>query len=123
MFVTSAPNRFVYKYDAEKYKASKGAGSLSQKTYLCSNDVSIQYVYWEVVNITNCSEFFADFLATVLKVPPFGRFRFATRAEAQATINPANSGYSVQAFPIFCDIGDERKNYIYYQVVDNSGSS
>jgi hypothetical protein len=113
----------VYEYDAQIYRDGQGSGNVVQKTYLCSNDVSIQYVYWEVLTITNCTEFFADFLGTLTNFPPYARFRFATEAEAAATIDPARPLDYVQAFSIFCDIGDERETYTYYQVVTGGGET
>jgi hypothetical protein len=56
---------------------------LTQRSYTCSNDVTIQYAYWEVEEGNACQVEYDDFIATNAGFPPPQVF-FATEQAAQA---------------------------------------
>lgn len=132
-FLTAADNLFETEEEAIAYADTfVPPRDVTQKSYTCSEDVSIQYIYYEVGNdiIAPCNVLFEEFLAAFNPPVAFPRnlaFRtvddlnyfFANdpffadiRAEG---LNPA-SFYQYALFIFSCPLGD-LGNRSYYRII------
>jgi hypothetical protein len=81
-----------------------------QKSYMCSNDVSIQYAYYEVGE-ANCLSQFNEF---IYYHPQY----YATIDAAQAQIPVGVPGFSIASYTYICP-SDSQIQYPYYGIEIN----
>jgi hypothetical protein len=82
-FVTAANNLFIREYRANRYANTfDPPRQVAQKNYTCSEDVTVQYVYYEVSEGNACQIEYDDFIATNAG-QPLPQIFFATEQAAQ----------------------------------------